>query len=158
MEEEMADRAIGGGLPLNSNRSFHSRGKNSTPQEMLREMKKILSAEGLEKPLPESMTIPEGRGDESDQAGEERSREISLLLTTRNKQKLQALEGASEKIDQGTYGICEECEDPIGTGRLKAMPLARLCLPCQSTLEKEQKTLLQPEENLFPDEDGGAFP
>ena len=120
-------------------------------------MKKALSAEVLEKPLPESLAIAEGRGDEADQAGEERSRELSLLLKTRNKQKLQALEEAWEKVEKGTYGICEECKDPIGAGRLKAMPLATLCITCQSKLEKGQKPLLLPEQDLFPDEEAGSL-
>jgi len=153
MEEKMADQTIGEGLPLNSKTLFGSRGKNSLPREMLREMKKTLSAKVLEKPLPESPAIAEGRGDEADQAGEERSRELSLLLKTRNKQKLQALEEAWEKVEKGTYGICEDCDEPIGAGRLKAMPLARLCVTCQTKWEKEQKPLRREEETLFPDED-----
>ena len=48
-----------------------------------------------------------------------------------------AIEEALEKVREGTYGVCEECGDEIGAGRLKAMPLARLCVPCQSRLEKE---------------------
>jgi DnaK suppressor protein len=157
MEEKMPDQTIGGGLPLNSKTPFGSRGKNSFSREMLREMKETLSAEVLEKPLPESLTIAECRGDEVDQAGEERSRELYLLLTTRNMRKLQALEEAWEKADKGTYGICEECNDPIGAGRLKAVPLATLCITCQSKLEKEQKPLLLPEQDLFPDEEAGAL-
>jgi DnaK suppressor protein len=155
MEEKMADQTIGEGLPLNSKTLFGSRGKNSFPREMLREMKKTLSARVLEKPLPESPAIAEGRGDEADQAGEERSRELSLLLKTRNKQKLQAIEEAWEKVDKGTYGICEDCNEPIGAGRLKAMPLATLCITCQSKLEKEQRSLLLLEQDLFPDEEAG---
>jgi len=45
---------------------------------------------------------------------------------------------ALRKIDEGTYGICEECEEEIPIGRLKAMPDARYCIACQMALEKEQ--------------------
>ncbi len=45
---------------------------------------------------------------------------------------------ALRKIDEGTYGICEECEEEIPIGRLKAMPDARYCITCQMELEKEQ--------------------
>ena len=55
----------------------------------------------------------------------------------RDKEKLLAIEEALEKIREGTYGVCEECGDEIGAGRLKAMPLAKLCVTCQSRLEKE---------------------
>lgn len=46
---------------------------------------------------------------------------------------------ALRKIDEGTYGICEECEEEISIGRLKAMPDARYCIACQMELEREQK-------------------
>ena len=42
----------------------------------------------------------------------------------RNKEKLLAIEEALEMIREGTYGMCEECGEEIGGGRLKAMPLA----------------------------------
>ena len=46
---------------------------------------------------------------------------------------------ALQKIDEGTYGICEECEEEIPIGRLKAIPEAKYCVACQMALEKEQK-------------------
>lgn len=66
-------------------------------------------------------------------------------------------EEALEKIEKGTYGICKECDDPIGPGPLKAMPLAKLCVVCQSILEKEPKPPRHQEEHLFPDEEREAF-
>lgn len=46
---------------------------------------------------------------------------------------------ALRKFDEGTYGICEECEEEIAIERLKAMPDARYCVACQMALEREQK-------------------
>jgi DnaK suppressor protein len=46
---------------------------------------------------------------------------------------------ALQKIDEGTYGICEECEEEIPVGRLKVVPEAKHCVACQMALEKEQK-------------------
>lgn len=43
---------------------------------------------------------------------------------------------ALRKIDEGTYGICEQCEEEISIGRLKAIPHARFCINCQMELEK----------------------
>jgi RNA polymerase-binding transcription factor DksA len=51
---------------------------------------------------------------------------------------LLAIDEALDKILDGTYGECEECGDEIGAGRLKAMPLAKLCISCQSEVEKER--------------------
>ncbi|BBO93306.1 TraR/DksA family transcriptional regulator [Desulfosarcina ovata] len=45
---------------------------------------------------------------------------------------------ALQKIDEGTYGICEACEEEISIGRLKAIPDARYCIFCQNQMEKEK--------------------
>lgn len=90
-----------------------------------------------ENPISASLKATADIGDVIDLAGEERDRELSLLLTDRDKEKLQAIHEALEKINDGTYGICEECGEKIGPGRIKVMPLARFCVGCQSKLEKE---------------------
>ncbi len=77
--------------------------------------------------------------DTYDVASEERDREISYLLTDRDRGKLQSIEQALERIDAGTYGICESCEGEITSERLKAMPFTRLCVQCQSERESEAK-------------------
>ena len=56
-----------------------------------------------------------------------------LLREGVNKQNILT---ALRKIDEGTYGICEECEEEISSGRLNAIPHARLCINCQMELEK----------------------
>jgi len=43
---------------------------------------------------------------------------------------------ALRKIDDGSYGICEECEEEIPIKRLKAIPDARYCITCQAEMEK----------------------
>ncbi len=102
------------------------------------DMKEKLLADGLGKSLPEDLARPFDIGDEGDHADTERTHEVSILLSARDKEKLLAIEEALEKIQEGTYGVCEGCSDEIGTRRLKAMPLAKLCVPCQSRLEKEK--------------------
>lgn len=77
--------------------------------------------------------------DTYDLASEERDREISFILSDRERGKLQAIEDALERIEDGTYGICESCEAEIAAARLEAMPFTRLCVSCQSDREKEAK-------------------
>jgi DnaK suppressor protein len=77
--------------------------------------------------------------DTYDVASEERDREISFILSDRDRSKLGAIEEALERLEQGTYGICESCEGEIAAERLKAMPFTRLCVQCQSERESEQK-------------------
>ncbi|NVN91207.1 MAG: TraR/DksA family transcriptional regulator [Desulfuromonadales bacterium] len=84
------------------------------------------------------LTINEPSGDIYDQASSERDRELGLLLGDREREKLHAIDEALLRINEGEYGICEECEEEIPLGRLKAMPFARHCVRCKSDLEKIQ--------------------
>jgi len=86
----------------------------------------------------EVLTINEPSGDIYDQASSERDRELGLLLGDREREKLHAIDEALLRINEGEYGICEECEEEIPLGRLKAMPFARHCVKCKSDLEKLQ--------------------
>src|SRR5215510_2599945 len=88
--------------------------------------------EGKETALDEGM-------DTYDLASEERTREINLILSDRDREKLQAIEEALERIRAGTYGICDMCEEEIAPERLEALPFTRLCVSCQGDLEKEAK-------------------
>ena len=88
--------------------------------------------EGKEGALDEGM-------DTYDLASEERNREINLILSDRDRDKLHAIEDALERIEAGSYGICEMCEEEIAPERLEALPFTRLCVTCQSDLEKEAK-------------------
>lgn len=111
-------------------------------------MREKLIKEISETRVPEPLLAPSNIGDLVDQAGDERDRELSLLLTGREKEKLSAINEALEKLNEGTYGICEECGEKIGAGRIKVMPLAKFCVSCQSKLEKEMSILKKTEEDL----------
>lgn len=80
----------------------------------------------------------EPSGDIYDQASSERDRELGLLLGDREREKVHAIDEALLRIKENEYGICEECEEEIPIGRLKAMPFTRHCVKCKSDLEKLQ--------------------
>lgn len=92
----------------------------------------------------------EGTKDEGmdayDLASEERDRDISLILSDRDRLKLQAIDDALERIKAGTYGLCEVCELDIAEERLKALPFTRLCISCQSDQEREAKQMRRPDD------------
>jgi DnaK suppressor protein len=100
--------------------------------DTLREIHKTL------KSGTDTLTIGEPSGDIYDQASSERDRELGLLLGDREREKLHAIDEALLRIKEGEYGVCEECEEEIPLGRLKAMPFARHCVRCKSDLEKLQ--------------------
>jgi RNA polymerase-binding protein DksA len=64
----------------------------------------------------------------------ERDHEMSLANNWR--EMLQQVEHALERIDDGTYGVCEQCGKPIGKMRLMAFPRATLCMPCKQREER----------------------
>ena len=56
------------------------------------------------------------------------------ILEVRNHMRLQ-VDAALQRLDEGTYGLCEDCLNPITEERLKAMPFARRCIDCQRHAE-----------------------
>ncbi|MCB1252261.1 MAG: TraR/DksA C4-type zinc finger protein [Austwickia sp.] len=79
----------------------------------------------------------DGAGDDQADAGSktlEREQEMSLANNAR--EMLLQDQHAIERIDDGTYGICENCGQPIGKLRLEANPRATLCVPCKSKQER----------------------
>ena len=56
------------------------------------------------------------------------------LLEARTQERIQ-LDEALRRLDEGTYGICEDCEEAISPARLRALPFARRCVTCQEQYE-----------------------
>lgn len=94
----------------------------------------------------EAVAAIEPGGDIYDQASSERDRELGLLLGDREREKIHSIDEALLRIDEGDYGICEECDEEIPLGRLKAMPFTRHCVKCKSDLEKLQAQTKRVEE------------
>jgi len=116
-------------------------------RESLLDMRKQVLA-GIESETKQSRegVSDEGR-DAYDLASEERDRDISLILSDRDRSKLQAVDDALSRIKDGSYGICEICELDIAEDRLRALPFTRLCVSCQADQEKEAKQTRRLEED-----------
>jgi DnaK suppressor protein len=67
------------------------------------------------------------------------SEDVSLELLGSKTKIVQSINTALKKIENNTYGICEECEDNINEKRLKVNPYASLCIACQEEKEKEER-------------------
>ncbi|MDO5503318.1 MAG: TraR/DksA C4-type zinc finger protein, partial [Actinomycetia bacterium] len=79
----------------------------------------------------------DGAGDDQADAGAktfEREQEISLANNARD--LLDQNRRALERMDDGSYGVCENCGNPIGKLRLQAAPRATLCMPCKTKEER----------------------
>lgn len=117
-------------------------------RDMLLEMKGNLLKEIAANMKMEISHLQEAIADMYDLADDERERQFSILLCNRDREKLELIEEALGRLEEGTYGICEECGLKISEGRLKVMPFARYCVPCQSQIEKNEKFLKGEEEGL----------
>jgi DnaK suppressor protein len=109
-------------------------------RERLEEMKEKIRAEMDH----EMRSEREGQKDEGmdtyDLASEERDREISFILSDRERAKMSAIDDALARIADGSYGVCESCGLEIGEERLEALPFTRLCRDCQQDMEREART------------------
>ncbi len=72
----------------------------------------------------------------ADVATDNYDREFSLGLASNERKTLYELEDALKRIEEGSFGFCDQCKAPIAKLRLKALPSARLCVKCQEKLEK----------------------
>ncbi len=78
-------------------------------------------------------------GKREEEATETLELEKRLALENRIRHELGRIEHALEKLEQGTYGSCDICGQPIDPARLEALPQASLCMNCKAQQEKNAK-------------------
>ena len=103
---------------------------NAWKDDILRE-----SRETLENLQEESQNHP----DMADRASSESDRSLELRTRDRQRKLISKIDAALKRIDDGTYGYCEETGDPIGLARLDARPIATLSLVAQEMHERREK-------------------
>lgn len=111
-------------------------------EEILREAKNEISKyiKGETRQLVESAL------DDGDWSVIDLSEDISLRQLSAHRGTLLKIDEALRKLDEGTYGICEDCGEAINEGRLKVLPFAIYCVECQEKLEHLEK--IEREEGL----------
>jgi len=100
-------------------------------EELIRE-----SNETLEHLQHENNQAP----DLADRASMETDRALELRTRDRARKLITKIDAALERIDDGTYGYCEETDEPIGIRRLEARPIATLSIEAQERHERLEKT------------------
>lgn len=112
-------------------------------QEKFRELlesKRRLVIERAQRTLNQDMTLdPDDLADEMDLASSEYYQSFEFRLRGREKSLLSKLDLALRKLDEGTFGICERCEEPIGKKRLEARPETTLCIQCKEAQERDER-------------------
>jgi DnaK suppressor protein len=76
--------------------------------------------------------------DPADRATAESDRSFTLRLRDRERKLIKKVQEALQRIEDGTYGECEECGEDISLARLKARPVTTLCIKCKSRQEEEE--------------------
>ena len=112
-----------------------------TFKRKLLEMRRELLGQVERKKLYSKEVGEDGIPDSGDVAAYSYSKEVLMGLGENERTKLRLVEEALAKIDEGTYGVCERCEEAIPVKRLELLPFTRYCVRCQSELEKESATL-----------------
>lgn len=111
-------------------RDYFRRKLENWKDEILRE-----SRETLENLQEESQNHP----DMADRASSESDRALELRTRDRQRKLISKIDAALKRIEDGTYGYCEETGDPIGIARLDARPIATLSLEAQEMHERREK-------------------
>lgn len=75
--------------------------------------------------------------DEVEKIQVSRDREISFATRSLLVERANKLADALERLDDGAYGLCDECGEPIAPARLKAVPEVTTCIRCQDRIERE---------------------
>ena len=76
--------------------------------------------------------------DPADRASAESDRAFTLRIRDRERRLIRKIQSALQRIDDGTYGICDECGEEITIPRLKARPVTRLCINCKAKQEEDE--------------------
>jgi DnaK suppressor protein len=107
-------------------------------QKLLRWRSELLadSAETLRSLQEESLLKP----DLTDRASLETERSIELRTRDRERKLISKIDAALSRLDSGTYGYCEETDEPIGIRRLEARPIATLSIEAQERHERMERT------------------
>jgi len=81
--------------------------------------------------------------DPNDRATLESGRSFELRIRDRERKLLSKIDEAIARIDDGSYGICEDCGEEIGLKRLEARPVTTLCIDCKTLQETREKSVGQ---------------
>ena len=107
-------------------------------KELIRKREEILSEAG--KTLSEMTDNSQNVPDPNDRATLESGRSFELRIRDRERKLLSKIEEALERVEEGEFGVCEECGEEIGLKRLEARPVTTLCIDCKTIQEKKERS------------------
>lgn len=133
-----------GAFPLRDTRSPFRAFDRAMEQKDIEYFKTLLSNMLVEAQQKGDSTLQELSGDNelfadpADRATAESDRAFTLRIRDRERRLIKKVKEALQRINDGTYGICEECGEEISINRLKARPVTRLCINCKAKQEQDE--------------------
>jgi len=76
--------------------------------------------------------------DAVDQAAADTEKNFTLQLRNRERLVLIQIDEALKRVESGSFGVCERCDESISEGRIEAFPFTTLCIECKAELESEE--------------------
>ncbi len=131
--------------PPSKPRASQKKEPDKLDKKMIAKFKKILLKQreeivsGVKQMVESSKEMgQDGIQDIGDEAANIYNKQVLLSLNENERLRLLEVDEALDRIENGTYGICEECGGPISLKRLEVRPVAKYCVPCLTRLEKEK--------------------
>ena len=109
--------------------------------QLLQKKQEILADAG--KTMTEMTDQTTNVPDPNDRATLESGRSFELRIRDRERKLLSKIDEAIARIEDGSYGICEDCGEEIGLKRLEARPVTTLCIDCKTLQETREKSVGQ---------------
>ena len=107
-------------------------------KSILHEQKNMLLEQANQTVNREVTKVREHLSDYADIASVESDRTFHLRIRDRERKLIKKIDQALQRIEDGTFGLCERCGEEIGIERLKARPVTTFCINCKTKLEKEE--------------------
>ena len=127
-------------------KSTIEQGGNSMDKRTLAKFRKVLLSEkeriinNTKQTIHNELNISQDDlPDEADLAATEINQNLVFKLRDRERQLLSKIDLALARMDEGNFGVCQECEEPIEVKRLEARPVSTLCLSCKERDERREK-------------------
>ena len=108
-------------------------------KKLLQEEKRKILLSARQAVAGDMAPASEGLMDDIDQASSELEQSMSFRFRDRERNLLKKIETALDKIEDGTYGVCEECGGDITVQRLQARPVADYCIACKEEFERTEE-------------------
>ncbi|ACV25921.1 TraR/DksA family transcriptional regulator [Kangiella koreensis] len=118
---------------INDKKTAHYR------EELLLIQKELVEALGLAEEVGEKVELDQARFGRVSRGTALMDQAMSEASVERDKKRLVAVRKALKRIEEGQYGFCLECDEPISAKRLEVAPETELCLDCQSFKEEHDR-------------------